>query len=170
MHRLQELVRLHRMGTGAREVARLLGMSPNTEREYRIALEAEGLLAGAVDDLPALEVLKAAVERAAADRRRRRRSSTVEACATRSSSLPRRGSSRGRSTTGCASRTADFDGELLGGERGVAEVARGARRARRGRRDPRRDGAGRGRAGRLRLRRQALRPATPTCCARRGSS
>jgi len=32
MHRLRELVRLHRQGTGAREVARLLGMSPNTER------------------------------------------------------------------------------------------------------------------------------------------
>ncbi len=28
MDRLQELVRLHRMGTGDREVARLLGMSP----------------------------------------------------------------------------------------------------------------------------------------------
>ncbi len=35
MHQLQELVRLHRLGVGAREVARLLQMSPNTEREYR---------------------------------------------------------------------------------------------------------------------------------------
>lgn len=49
MDRLQELVRLHRMGTGAREVARMLQISPNTEREYRLALEAEGLLAGAAD-------------------------------------------------------------------------------------------------------------------------
>jgi hypothetical protein len=63
MDRLQELVRLHRMGTGAREVARLLAMSPNTERAYRSALAAEGVLDGAVDDLPALDVLKAAVER-----------------------------------------------------------------------------------------------------------
>lgn len=63
MHRLQELVRLHRMGTGAREVARVLGMSPNTEREYRLALEREGLLAGAADDVPPLDVLRAAVER-----------------------------------------------------------------------------------------------------------
>lgn len=39
MDRLQELVRLHRMGTGAREVARLLRMGPNTERDYRDALE-----------------------------------------------------------------------------------------------------------------------------------
>ena len=61
MHRLEELVRLHRMGTGAREAARLLGMSPNTERQYRLALVAEGLWAGPVDALPSLEALKAAV-------------------------------------------------------------------------------------------------------------
>lgn len=63
MHRLQELVRLHRMGVGAREVARVLGMSPNTEREYRRALEPEGLLAGSADDIPLLEVLRAVVQR-----------------------------------------------------------------------------------------------------------
>ncbi len=62
MDRLQELVRLHRMGTGDREVARLLGMSPNTERAYRLALEAAGLLLGPIPDLPTLERLKAAVE------------------------------------------------------------------------------------------------------------
>ena len=62
MNRLQELVRLHRMGTGDREVARLLGMSPNTERAYRLALEAAGLLLGPIPDLPTLERLKAAVE------------------------------------------------------------------------------------------------------------
>ena len=64
MDRLQELVRLHRMGTGAREVARLINTSPNTERAYREALEREGLLAGPVEVLPELEVLKAAVLRA----------------------------------------------------------------------------------------------------------
>jgi transposase len=63
MDRLQELVRLHRMGTGAREVARMLRMSPNTEREYRQALEHEGLLDGPAEDIAALEVLRAAVER-----------------------------------------------------------------------------------------------------------
>ncbi len=64
MDRLQELVRLHRMGTGAREVARLLSMSPNTERAYREALAREELLAGTVEELPELEALKAAVLRA----------------------------------------------------------------------------------------------------------
>jgi hypothetical protein len=61
--RLQELVRLHRMGTGAREVARLLNISPMTERTYRTAIADEGLLAGAADDVPLIEVLRAAVEK-----------------------------------------------------------------------------------------------------------
>jgi transposase len=63
MHRLEELVRLHRLRTGAREVARLLDMSPNTERQYRSALAAEGLLTGLAEQLPALDVLRAAVEK-----------------------------------------------------------------------------------------------------------
>lgn len=62
MHRLQELVRLHRMGTGAREIARLLEMSPNTERAYRAALAKASLLDGAADALPELDILRRAVE------------------------------------------------------------------------------------------------------------
>src|SRR3954462_11383772 len=83
MDRLQELVRLHRMGTGAREEARLLRMGPNTERDYPDALEAAGLLDGSIDDLPELAVLKEARARTstlaprgfngAVDRHRRRR-------------------------------------------------------------------------------------------------
>ncbi len=61
MHRLQDLVRYHRLGTGAREIARLLGISPNTERRYRRALSAEGLLWGRPDALPELETLAGAV-------------------------------------------------------------------------------------------------------------
>ena len=61
MHRLQDLVRLHRGGTGARRVAALLGMSPNTERAYRVALEEAGLLRGPPEELPMLAELKAAV-------------------------------------------------------------------------------------------------------------
>ena len=57
MHQLPELVRLHRLGTAARGVARLLGVSPNTEREYRLAFAKAGFLEGLVDDLPALETL-----------------------------------------------------------------------------------------------------------------
>jgi transposase len=63
MHRLQELVRLHRLGTGAREVARLLGMSPNTERNYRQAVRLAGLLEGdpGAEYLPDLAVLRQGV-------------------------------------------------------------------------------------------------------------
>lgn len=62
MDRLRELVRLHRMGTGAREVARLLGMGPNTERAYRTALKAAGALEGQPEEVPELEALKALVQ------------------------------------------------------------------------------------------------------------
>jgi transposase len=61
MHRLQELVRLHRMGTGPREAARMLKMGPNTERKYRQALAAAGLIEGDPAELPSRESLKAAV-------------------------------------------------------------------------------------------------------------
>ena len=64
MHRLQDLVRLHRQKTGARETARLLGMGPNTERQYREAIAKAGLLDGAAGTLPSLEELKAAVNAA----------------------------------------------------------------------------------------------------------
>ena len=62
MHRLQELVRLYRLGEGARSIARQLRMSPNTEREYRNALKAAGLLAGDAESLPDLAVLRLAIE------------------------------------------------------------------------------------------------------------
>lgn len=78
VHRLQELVRLHRMGRGAREVARLLRMGPNTERAYRRALEAAGLLAGDPASLPALSVLVAAVAEHAPPRPALQQTSRVE--------------------------------------------------------------------------------------------
>lgn len=62
MHRLQELVRLHRLGLSVRRVAQQLGMSPNTERAYRLLLDKANLLKGFVDDLPPLTTLRAAVE------------------------------------------------------------------------------------------------------------
>ena len=64
MHRLQELVRLHRLGTGAREVARMLGMSPNTERGYRETVADAGLLDGDPEQLPELAALRTVVEAA----------------------------------------------------------------------------------------------------------
>lgn len=62
MHRLQELVRLHRLGTPVREVARLLQMSPNTERRYRQCLSQAGLLDGPATETPELQQLLHVVE------------------------------------------------------------------------------------------------------------
>ena len=64
MHRLREMVRLHRMGTTCHRVAQLLQMSPNTERKYRLAIDAAGLLEGPPEALPEVSELKDAVERA----------------------------------------------------------------------------------------------------------
>jgi transposase len=64
MHRLQELVRLYRLKTGTKERAKLLGMGPNTERRYREAIDAAGLLEGPPEELPSTEELKAAVKAA----------------------------------------------------------------------------------------------------------
>jgi len=61
MHTLQELVRLHRQGSSAREIARLLGMSRNTVAQYRSAIAAAGLLEGPVDALPEVATLRGAV-------------------------------------------------------------------------------------------------------------
>ena len=77
MHRLQELVRLHRMGTGSRKVARLLKMGRNQERRYRTALADAGLLEGEPSELPELAELRSAVLERLPNRRGRQEVSTV---------------------------------------------------------------------------------------------
>ncbi len=62
MHRLQELVRLHRLGKKVRDVAVLLKMGRSTEQKYRKALETAGLLEGDPQVLPELHVLRTAVD------------------------------------------------------------------------------------------------------------
>lgn len=61
MHRLQEFVRLHRLGLSSRKIARLLKLGRNTQREYQRLLAQAGLLEGPADALPDLEALKVAV-------------------------------------------------------------------------------------------------------------
>ncbi len=164
MHRLEELVRLHRLKTGAREVARLLSMGPNTERQYREALVAEGLLAGAPEALPPLDVLRAAVEKhlppAVVPPHQQ---SGIEAWLPRVETLWKRGvgplgiwgsrrrarsTGRIRRSSGCAAPSGDT------GVR-AEDVA-----------IPNRDRAGRSGAGRFRPRRQALRPVEPPAARR----
>lgn len=64
MHRLQELVRLHRLGLTERRAAKELRIGRNTARDYRRALAAAGVLDGSADELPELEALRAIVEKA----------------------------------------------------------------------------------------------------------
>lgn len=78
MHRLQELVRLHRLKTSAREVCRLLGMGRTTEWHYRQALGKAGLLTGDPADLPAVEVIKAVARGTAQRSSAQQEASTVE--------------------------------------------------------------------------------------------
>jgi len=61
MHRLQELIRHHRLGLGARECARRLRMGRDTIRTYTRALADAGLLDGPPDALPELEALRTAL-------------------------------------------------------------------------------------------------------------
>jgi transposase len=53
---------MHREGVGFREIARLLKMSPNTERKYRRALEPTGVLEGDPAEIVPLEELRDIVE------------------------------------------------------------------------------------------------------------
>ena len=61
MHRLQELVRLHRRDRSARAIARQLKMGRDTVRAYMKALAAASLLSGSPDALPDVSALKAAI-------------------------------------------------------------------------------------------------------------
>lgn len=62
MHRLQELVRLHRMGVSSRRIGRQLSMGRDTIRCYLRALRRGGILTGAPDSLPELPEILACVD------------------------------------------------------------------------------------------------------------
>lgn len=79
MHRLQEYVRLARLGESDRSVVKKLGLGPNTVRKYREALKDAGLLEGPADALPELETLKAAIRGRIPPRRPPQQQSKLEA-------------------------------------------------------------------------------------------
>ncbi|MEQ1858150.1 MAG: IS21 family transposase [Longimicrobiales bacterium] len=57
-HRIQELIRLHRLGESSRSIARRLQMSRDAIRAYRRALSSAGLLDGAAEVVPDLELVR----------------------------------------------------------------------------------------------------------------
>lgn len=78
MHRLQELVRLHRLGVTERGAAKELRIGRNTAKEYRRAIAAAGLLEGSAEDLPELETLRAVVTAALPSKAAPQQLSTLE--------------------------------------------------------------------------------------------
>ena len=62
MHRLQEMVRLHRMGQSGRAIARQLRLGRNTVAGYLVVLAKADLLDGSTEELPVAEALRKAVE------------------------------------------------------------------------------------------------------------
>ncbi|MBI4881292.1 MAG: IS21 family transposase [Planctomycetes bacterium] len=90
MHRLQDLIRLHRQGTAARAIARALGMGRDTVRMYLGALQGTGLLDGPVDALPELEVLRQALVESIPARVAPQQASSVDAWLPRIAELRRR--------------------------------------------------------------------------------
>jgi transposase len=62
MHRLQEAIRLHRMGRSVRQISRQLRIGRDTVRQYFAVLAGGGVLDGAAGELPPLEVLRALLD------------------------------------------------------------------------------------------------------------
>ena len=61
MYRIQELVRLHRLGQSQRAIAQQLRMGRDTNRRYLATLAKAGLLEGRPEGLPELDHLRAVV-------------------------------------------------------------------------------------------------------------
>lgn len=78
MHRLQELLRLHRLGRGSRDIARKLRMGRDTIRHYLRALSKAGILEGSADDLPEIDALCAVLEEHVPSKQSPQQSSSVE--------------------------------------------------------------------------------------------
>ncbi|QDV09323.1 Integrase core domain protein [Planctomycetes bacterium Poly30] len=79
MHRLQEAVRLHRLGNSQRRIAEKLAMGRTTLRRYLAALDAAHLLDGCVEVLPDLPALRDAVALGVVRREPAQKTSRVEA-------------------------------------------------------------------------------------------
>jgi transposase len=78
VHRIQELIRLHRLGTGARALARTLKMGRDTVRHYMTALRDAALLDGDAAQLPELEALRVALAAQLAPALPRQQRSSIE--------------------------------------------------------------------------------------------
>jgi transposase len=91
MHRLQEVIRLHRQGSSCRNIARQLRMGRDTIRNYLDAVAKAGLLEGPADALPELDELRTAVHREVPARPGQPRVSSIESHRPRIKALREKG-------------------------------------------------------------------------------
>ena len=91
MHRLQEIVRLHRLKRSSRAIARQLTMGRNTIKGYLEALSKAGVLEGDPDDLPGFEVLRAIVQEHIPTKKAPQQTSSVERWKPEINSLRKKG-------------------------------------------------------------------------------
>jgi len=78
MHRLQEVIRLHRLGRSGRAISQQLRIGRNTLRRYLDAVSKAGLLDGEADELPSVDLLRSVVVEHAPPKRPPQQVSTVE--------------------------------------------------------------------------------------------
>jgi len=78
MHRLQEMVRLHRLGQSSRAIARQLRMGRDTIRCYLRALSKACLLEGGTEELPGVAALRGAIGEQAPAKPAPQQTSSVE--------------------------------------------------------------------------------------------
>ena len=124
MHRLQEMLRLHRLGQGSRGIARQLRIGRDTIRSYLRALATAGVLEGPPNDLPDLDRLRVIVEEHVESKQAPQQRSTVERWRPAIVRLYERGAGPTAIHDWLRLNEADFNGSLSAIKRLVAQLTR----------------------------------------------
>lgn len=126
MHRLQEVIRLHRQGCSCRTIARQMRMGRDTIRNYLEALSKAGLLDGSPDALPEFDELKTALtdQGPAQAPKPPRSTSSVERWRSKIEALLRRGSGPTAIHTWLQLQEADYAGSLSAVKRMCSQLVR----------------------------------------------
>ncbi len=124
MHRLQELVRLHRLGTSTRTIARQLRMGRDTIRASLNAFQKAGLLDDGPSDLPDLDVLRVLIEEHVPSKQAPQQTSSVERWRARIEKLLERGAGPTAIHDHLRLQVSDYDGSLSAVKRLCARLER----------------------------------------------
>jgi len=124
MYRLQEMLRLHRLGQGSRGIARQLRIGRDTIRRYLQALGSAGVLEGPADELPDLDHLRAIVEEHLDSKDAPQQRSSVERWISRIEGLREKGAGPTAIHDWLRLNEPEFDGSLSAIKRLVQRVAR----------------------------------------------